>query len=137
VGLIPPQTDLSSGSKPSASTVSTAPAASAEELLYVLDGSASATNSSAGQHIIAFHPGSASHVTLPAGLFSQDHQRVYNGCSQIGQTAIAVTNAQTGANIRTFTIPGTYSGFRTRLYYAVLSTDGHWLALRQIGKQAL
>jgi DNA-binding beta-propeller fold protein YncE len=125
---------ISSGSKPSASTASTPPTAPAEEYLYVLDGPASATNGGVGQHIIAFHPGSTSNVTLPVGLFSQDHQRIYTAVSQNGQTFITVTNAHNGANIHMFTIPGTYSTAGQDYTTAVLSADGHWLALRKIGE---
>src|SRR5439155_5169575 len=95
------------------------------------------------------HPGSAntaSLLTLAAGLFSQDHQRIYAATAQNGQTAITITNSQTGATVRSFTIPGTYS-MSTQSYgttsflaggqgydTAVLSVDGRWLALRQTGQ---
>jgi DNA-binding beta-propeller fold protein YncE len=124
----------SSGSKPSASTASTPPTVPAEENLYVLDGPASATNGGAGQHIIAFHPGSSSNLTLPVGLFSQDHQRVYTAVPQNGQTVITVTNAHSSANMHTFTIPGTYATAGQNYTTAVISADGRWLALREIGE---
>lgn len=102
------------------------------ESLYILDGY---TPTNAGQRIITLHPGnhsSQTSMTLPAGLFSRDHQRVYTAISQGRQTAITVTNMLTGAKIRSMTIDGAYSTAGQSYANAVLSADGHWLALRQM-----
>src|ERR1700716_4261827 len=48
------------------------------ENIYVLDGYTPQGSTGIGQHIVAFHPGSANPaalVSLPAGLTSLDHQR--------------------------------------------------------------
>lgn len=100
------------------------------ESLYILDG----YTTNAGQRIITLHPGShspQSSMTLPTGLFSQDHRRVYTAIPQGDHTVITVTNMLTGATIRSMTIDGTYSTAGQSYANAVLSTDGHWLALRQ------
>src|SRR5713226_9517897 len=50
------------------------------ENIYVLDGYSPLGSTGVGQHIIAFHPGGANPtalVSLPAGLTSLDHQRLY------------------------------------------------------------
>jgi len=102
------------------------------ESLYILDGY---TTTNASQRIITLHPGNHSSqaaMTLPAGLFSQDHQRVYTAMPQGSQTAITVTNMLTGAKIRSMTIDGAYSTAGQNYANAVLSADGHWLALRQM-----
>lgn len=101
------------------------------ESLYILDGY---TPTNAGQRIVTLHPGNhspQSSMTLPAGLFSQDHQRVYTATSQGRQTVIRVTSMLTGATIRSMTINGAYSTAGQNYANAVLSADGHWLALRQ------
>jgi DNA-binding beta-propeller fold protein YncE len=103
------------------------------ELLHVLDGY-NAREASTEQHIVAFHPGTntSAVTTLPAGLTSQDHQRLYVATSQGNQTSIVIYNTQTGATLGAFTIPGAYStgihGYDT----GVLSPNGRWLALRQL-----
>lgn len=130
-------------------TPSAPPTVPAGESLYILDGYGSSINGSTGQRIIAFQPGNTnagSLLTLSAGLFSQDHQRIYTATAQNGQTTITITNSQTGATLRSFTIAGTYS-MSTQSYgttsflaggqgydTAVLSVDGRWLALRQQGQ---
>lgn len=119
----------------SAATLSTpstgqAPKVPAGETLYVLDGYTG--NSHASQHIVSFQPGTSnSAMTLPAGLISLDHQRIYAATPQGGQTNITITNTQTGLLIRGMTIPGSYSTADQNYTQAVLSFDGHWLALRQ------
>lgn len=111
-----------------------AAAASPGELLYVLDGY-SGGGASASQRLVAFHPGDSAAsplVSLPAGLTSLDHQRLYVATPQGDQTEIAVYSTQTGARLGAFTIPGTYStgiyGYET----GALSPSGRWLALRQV-----
>ena len=110
----------------------------AGENLYVLDGYAPLGTSSIGnQQIIAFHPGSPDPtplITLPAGLTSQDHQRLYTATARDGQTTIAIINTQTGATLHAFVIAGTYSIAEQHFTNAVSSPDGRWLALRQVGQ---
>lgn len=110
-----------------------APKVPSGETLYVLDGYTG--NSSASQHIVSFQPGNSNTtMTLPTGLISQDHQRIYTATPQGGQTNITITNTQTGALIRGMSIAGTYSTADQNYTQAVLSFDGHWLALRQQGQ---
>ena len=80
-------------------TPSAPPTVPVGESLYILDGYGSSTNGSTEQRIIAFQPSNtnaANLLTLSAGLFSQDHQRIYTATAQIGQTTITITNSQTG-----------------------------------------
>jgi DNA-binding beta-propeller fold protein YncE len=107
------------------------------ENLYVLDGYTSAGTTSTAQQIIVFHPGSPSPnklLTLPAGLTSMDHRSLYIAASQGGQTTISVINTQSGATIRSLVIPGNYSTAGQSFANAVLSFDGQWLALRELGQ---
>jgi DNA-binding beta-propeller fold protein YncE len=113
-------------------TASPPPTVPARESLYVLDGTG---NRGEEQRIIAFHPGSpgTTQITLPAGLFSQDHKHLYVATPQNGRTTILVINTLTGATLRTFAIPGMYSTDGQGYTTSVLSTDGKWLALRPSG----
>jgi len=105
--------------------------APAGESLYVLDTSNPATNGYAGSHIIAFHPDSTTaSMTLPTGLFSQDHKRIYSAVPQGTQTIITITNALTGSTMRSFTVAGSYSTAGTPYTTSDIATDGRWLALR-------
>lgn len=115
----------------STSTVSTSSTVPPGEKVYVLDGYTPSAPQSA--HIIGFHPGEsgASPVMLPAGLISQDHQSIYTATPRDGHTTITITNTQTGATTRTMSIAGTYSTADQNYTQAVMSFDGHWLALRQ------
>ncbi|MBA2283945.1 MAG: hypothetical protein H0W02_00530 [Ktedonobacteraceae bacterium] len=105
--------------------------------LYVLDGyTAPGASTTGNQRIIAFQPESAhpgTLVTLPAGLMSFDHQRVYTATAQGGHTSIAIFDTQSGRSIRTFSIPGSYSTSERGYATPVSSPDGRWLALRQQG----
>ncbi len=119
----------------------TAPSSSTKlppgENLYVLDGYTSAGTTSTAQQIIVFHPGSPSPnklLTLPAGLTSMDHRSLYIAASQGGQTTISVINTQSGATLRSLVIPGNYSTAGQSFANAVLSFDGQWLALREVGQ---
>jgi len=107
----------------------------AGEDLYVLDGYTPLGASLGTQQIIAFHPGSGSPatlVTLPAGLTSQDHQRLYTATVTNGQTTISIINTQTGKMIHSFIIPGSYTLAEQGFTNSVISPDGRWLALRQL-----
>ncbi|GAC1432405.1 MAG: hypothetical protein NVS4B1_25720 [Ktedonobacteraceae bacterium] len=100
------------------------------ENLYVLDGYTSIGTK--GQRIVAFRPGSGTSASLPAGLISQDHQRIYTALPQNGQTTITVTSTQDGAVVRHFTVSGTYSTTGNDYTKSVLSSNGRWLVLRQL-----
>lgn len=107
------------------------------ESLYVIDGYSQTNNSSAGQRIVAFQPTNAktaSSVTLPVGLTSLDHKRLYTAIVGQGQTNISVIDTQTGTTIRSFAIAGTYSTAQWGYDNAIASADGRWLALRELGK---
>ncbi|HKV00678.1 MAG TPA: hypothetical protein VJQ26_01060, partial [Ktedonobacteraceae bacterium] len=124
------------GSSTNISPSSTAMGPSGESL-YVLDGYTPIGTNSAGQQIIAFHPGSSSPnalVTLPAGLTSMDHRRLYMATPHGGQTTISVINTQTGTSVRSLVINGNYSTAGQNFNDAVLSFDGRWLALREMGQ---
>lgn len=118
---------------------STTPKAKASpgEVLYVLDGyNAGSAAPSASQRIVAFHPGASSAVlaSLPPGLTSQDHQRLYIAGSQGNQTRITIYSTQTAATLSTFVIPGAYSTGMSGYETGALSPDGRWLALRQVAQ---
>jgi DNA-binding beta-propeller fold protein YncE len=108
------------------------------ERLYVA-GTASGDSTNAGtasQSIVAFHPGSAATsplVSLPMGLTTLDHQRLYVASPGAGRTTIAVYDTRSGAKISTFAIEGAYSMEGRGYLGAVLSPDGRWLVLSQRG----
>ena len=105
----------------------------AGENIYVLDGYAPQGVTNANQHIIAFHPGNSQPTfTLPAGLTSMDHHLLMVAQAGAGQTTISVMDTRTGATLRTLTITGNYSTAGQDFNNAVLSYDGHWLALRRL-----
>jgi WD40 repeat protein len=103
------------------------------EVLYVLDGYNSGA-ASANQRIVAFHPGANSSAisSLPAGLTSQDHQRLYVAAPQGNQTTITIYNTRTGAALGAFVIPGAYSTGTRGYETGAISPTGRWLALRQV-----
>lgn len=115
-------------------TSSTTPKAKASpgEVLYVLDGYNA--GSTAGQHIVAFHPQTSSTAlaSLPAGLTSQDHQRLYVAVPQGNQTRITIYSTQAATALGTFVISGTFSTVMYGYETGALSPDGRWLALRQV-----
>lgn len=120
-------------------TTSVAPSVPPGENIYVLDGYSPVGGPSYGQQIVAFHPASANpttFVSLPTGLSSQDHQRLYTAIPANGRTTITVINTQSGSRVRTFVIPGSYSTSGTGYDSAVLSASGQWLAMRQSGQSA-
>ena len=103
-------------------------ATNASSHLYVLDGSLSSPQS---QHFVVFRPGDTHALSLPAGLMSQDHQRIYTATPHNGQTTVLVTDAITGKTLSSLTLSGTYSTASYDYTNAVISFDGHWLALRE------
>ncbi len=119
-------------SSPKTPPVSVAPG----EMLYVLDGySASGAPSAGNQRLLAFHPGAGSasaQVSLPAGLTSLDHQRLYVATPQGTQTEVKIFDTKTGATLGAFPISGVYSTGTRGYETGALSPDGRWLALRQV-----
>src|SRR5579863_797127 len=127
-------------STPNAATSVAHPVAtvSASENIYVLDGyTPLGANTISDQQIVAFHPGSANPatlVTLPTGLTSQDHQRLYTATtSDNGQTTISILDTRTGTTIHSFVIVGAYAIAEQDFANSVSSPDGRWLALRATG----
>ncbi len=124
-------TPLNTSSAPRTATVSPG------ESIYVLDGYTPLGSTNTAQQIVAFHP-DGSHpktvVSLPAGLTSLDHKRLYTAIAQSGKTTLRVVDTQSGATIRSLVIDGTYTTNGQDFNNAVLSFDGHWLALRQLGQ---
>jgi DNA-binding beta-propeller fold protein YncE len=117
--------------------VTTQPTIPAGEHIYVLDGYQALGSNKSKQQIVAFHPGDANptaFMTLPAGLLSLDHQRLYVTTPQNGQTTIRVINTQNGQTLRSLTITGTYSTAGQSYTTATISADGHWLALLDLGQ---
>ncbi|HEY6407937.1 MAG TPA: hypothetical protein VIY29_10765, partial [Ktedonobacteraceae bacterium] len=109
------------------------------ENIYVLDGYIPQGAASYGQQIVAFHPASAnpdSLVSLPTGLSSQDHERLYTTTTSNGQTTISVMDTRSGLRVRKFSIAGTYSSGDTSYDSAVISASGQWLALRDLRQSA-
>ncbi len=121
----------------SGSQTSTSPATKVAlpvgENIYVLDGYAPQGVTNADQHIIAFHPGNTQPTyTLPAGLTSMDHRLLIVAQAQAGQTTISVIDTRSGATLRSLILAGNYTTAGQDFNNAVLSYDGHWLALRQL-----
>lgn len=120
---------VSAGSR-STKTASPVPAG---EIVYIVHGPYS--TSTAG--IVALHPanGTASPLlTLPMGLTTQDHQRLYAATTANGHTSISAYDTRTGAKLSTFTIAGAYAMDGRGYAGAVISPDGRWLVLRQAGQ---
>src|SRR5205807_1048810 len=103
------------------------------ENLYVLDGYNSGNTGQPGQRIVVFHPGSTgARMTLPDGLTSVDHHLLVTSTAQGSRTTISVINTQNGSMLRSLSINGIYTTTGREFNDAVLSFDGHWLALRQL-----
>jgi hypothetical protein len=118
---------------PTSTSPATKVALPAGENIYVLDGYAPQGVANIDQHIIAFHPGNAQPTyTLPAGLTSMDHHLLIVAQAQAGQTTISVIDTRSGATLRRLTLARNYSTAGQDFNNAVLSYDGHWLALRQL-----
>jgi hypothetical protein len=105
--------------------------------LYILDSSTKTGHTEIAQHIVALPMGTTNptaRLTLPAGLTDLKHQRVYvadplpdaNGSVH---TTITVLDTSSGAIVRTFSIPGSYSTADRGYADSMLSGDGRWLAL--------
>jgi hypothetical protein len=102
-----------------------------DEKLYVFDGS-----SSNDQRLLAFHPGDDALLTLPGGVVSQDHTRLYHTATSGDHTTITLYDTRSGATIRAFDVSGAYTTTTSGFADAALSPDGRWLALRSLAPQA-
>src|SRR6266487_4880922 len=125
------------GTSPQKSSTSHPAAHPAGEELYILDNNTRAGSKEIAQHIVALQLGTANstaRLTLPAGLTDLKHQRLYiatpfsNG---IVHTTISIIDTSTGATVRAFNIPGSYSTADQGYADSMLSGDGRWLALRE------
>src|SRR3984893_5308432 len=88
-------------------------AAQAGGELYVLDSYTSAGQPPGARHIVALPVGMtnpAARLTLPAGLTDHKHQWLYVA-SSLGsaRTSISALDTRSGATVRTFSLPGSYS----------------------------
>lgn len=99
----------------------------ANETLYVLVGAAG------GQRLVSIRAGGSGDgpMTLPAGLVTQDHLRLYVATSRGARTTVTMLDTRSGATLRSFTIDGSYATDAIGYGGSTLSPDGHWLALRQ------
>ena len=102
------------------------------DMVYIADGY-TATSASA-QRIIAFRPNgpTTAPMMLPAGLTALDHLQLFVAKSASGFTTLSALDTRTGATIRSFRIPGTYSTTGPGYGDATLSANGQWLALRDL-----
>jgi DNA-binding beta-propeller fold protein YncE len=120
-----------------ASTPTSTPHVPTGEILYVVDGAAASAGGykAYGQRLVAFAAGGgagAPLLSLPMGLTTLDHQRLYTATSAGATTTITIYATRTGARLDTFTSPGAYSMDTPGYTGALLSPDGRWLALRAI-----
>ncbi|MFL5628837.1 MAG: YncE family protein, partial [Ktedonobacteraceae bacterium] len=112
--------------------------------LYVLDNYSSVGQQEVAQHIVALPVGTANpaaRLTLPAGLTDLKHQWVYIASSLSSgngsaHTSISVLDTRSGATVRTFSLPGSYSTADRGDADSMLSGDGRWLALRELNTPA-
>src|SRR5579859_7722253 len=107
------------------------------ENMYVLDGYAPQGVTNADQHIVVFHPGDVQPAyTLPAGLTSLDHRLLIATQFRASQTTVSVIDTRSGTILRTLSLSGNYSTAVPEFINAVVSYDGHWLALRRLDAPA-
>ncbi|WP_141727789.1 hypothetical protein [Thermogemmatispora onikobensis] len=105
-------------------------------VLYVVDGSPSSQSS---QRLLVFEAvgkSSGKVLTLPVGLMSQDHHRLYRALAGGGQTRITVVDTRSGETLRSLTIAGSYSTADLGAGKSLLSGDGRWLVLRDLSTPA-
>jgi hypothetical protein len=101
--------------------------------LYVLDGYSPQGTYTAGRHIVVFQPGSTGvDMMLPDGLTSLDHRLLVTAEAQGGHTTISIIDTRDGVTLRSLVLNGIYTTDGSEFNDAVLSYDGHWLALRQL-----
>jgi hypothetical protein len=133
--LIPLLVSCAAGAPPSRGSANPPPG----DELYVLDNYASAGQQRGTQHIVALLVGTANQaarLTLPAGLTDLGHRRVYvagslTSSNGSAHTSISVLDTRTGATVRSFSLPGSYSTADRGSADSMLSADGRWLALRE------
>jgi hypothetical protein len=104
------------------------PGTTGSPTFYILDGQPTSRQ----QRIVIWGPGTAAaqaHV-LPVGLLTQDHRRLYTALARGSETTITVIDTRSGATERSFVLAGSYTIGEFDSDWAVLSGDGHWLALR-------
>jgi len=143
LGLLLPFVAACAGGLPQAGSNSNLAARPAGDELYVLDSYTGAGHNQVAQHIVALPVGTtnpAALLTLPAGLTDLKHQRVYiaslSGGNGTVHTTISVLDTSSGAAVRTFNIPGSYSTADRGYADSMLSGDGRWLALRALNTPA-
>src|SRR5579863_1342347 len=127
-------TNISTSNAPAAPV--TAPiTVPAGENIYVLDHYTTSnyeTIDPSVRHIVGLHPGNSSStpvMTLPDGLLSQDHQRLYTAIPRNGYTTVTVINTRTGAAIRKFNIDCVFGSATRGEDVSALSADGRWFVL--------
>jgi hypothetical protein len=143
LGLLLPLVTACAGGLPQAGSNSNPAARPAGGELYVLDSYTRSGHNQVAQHIVALPLGTtnpAALLTLPAGLTDLKHQRVYiaslSGGNGTVHTTISVLDTSSGAAVRTFNIPGSYSTADRGYADSMLSGDGRWLALRALDTPA-
>ncbi len=138
LGLLLSLVTACAGGLPQNGSTSNPAARPAGDELYVLDSYTGAGYKVVAQHIVALPAGTTNptaRLTLPAGLTDLKHQRLYiagplPGDNGSAQTTISIINTSSGATVRTFSIPGSYSTADRGYADSMLSGDGRWLALR-------
>ena len=144
LGLLLPLVTACAGGLSQAGSNSNPAARPAGAELYVLDSYTGAGGTQLAQHIVALPLGTtnpAALLKLPAGLTDLKHQRVYIASSHTGgngsvHTTISVLDTSSGATVRAFSIPGSYSTADRGYADSMLSGDGRWLALRALDTPA-
>ena len=139
VGLLLPLVTACAGGLPQQGSNANPAAHPAGNELYVLDSYTSAGYKQVAHHIVALPVGTtnpAARLMLPAGLTDLKHQRLYiagllPGGNGSAHTRISVLDTSTGATVRAFNIPGSYSTADQGYADSMLSGDGRWLALRE------
>jgi WD40 repeat protein len=119
------------------SSTTTGTAIPAGGKLYVLDGYSPQGTYPAGRHIVVFQPGSTGvDMMLPDGLTSLDHHLLVTAEAQGGHTTISIIDTRDGVTLRSLVLNSIYTTDGSEFNDAVLSYDGHWLALRQLTSPA-
>jgi len=143
LGLLLTLVTACAGGLPQAGSNSNPAARPAGGELYVLDSYTGSGHNQVAQHIVALPMGTtnpAALLTLPAGLTDLKHQQVYiaslTGGNGTVHTTISVLDTSSGAPVRTFSIPGSYSTADRGYADSMLSGDGRWLALRELDTPA-
>lgn len=116
------------GGQGSSATQQVTPGVPRGEMVYVL------TGGQAGERgIVAFHPTgdtAKAQVTLPMGLATADHARLFAAVTSSSRTTITAFETRTGMRGASFDIAGAYAMEASGYTGALLSPDGRWLVLR-------